>query len=77
MFRLVRSLLAWEPVFVAGVYRYDENRVTGQRRAERIVSGGHSPVDLDWLDKGSGHPWINGYPAWQSAAGQADGRYCQ
>lgn len=76
MMRFIRSLFGWEFAEIAGVWRYEENRVTGKRRATRIVSGGYSPVDLDWLDAGIGHPTINGIPAWRSAEGQLSGRYC-
>ncbi len=75
MLRFIRSLFAWRTVRVAGVYAYEQNAITGARRAVRINSGGHSPVDLDWLDAGKGHPTIDGIPAWRSGWGQVDGRY--
>ncbi len=75
MFRYLRSLFAWKEVRSAGVWRYAENAVTGQRRADRVVTGVVSPVDFDWLDDGIGHPIINGFPAWRSAPGQLSGRY--
>lgn len=79
MIRWLRSLFAWRVVRLEGVWLYEANQVTGQRRAFRVVSGGYSPLDLDWLD-GAGprvpHPEINGRPAWRSAEGQADGRWC-
>lgn len=76
MLRWVRSWFAWRRAFEAGVWLYEENTVTGRRRATRIESGGHSPVDFDWLDAGIGHPLINYCPAWRSAEGQGSGRYC-
>jgi hypothetical protein len=76
MLRFLKSLFAWKTIKFEGVYRYDENCVTGARRALRTCQGGHSPVDLDWLDAGIGHPTIDGKPAWRTAVGQADGRYC-
>ena len=75
MLRFIRSLFAWRLVKVSGVYGYEQNTVTGARRAVRVNSGGYSPVDLDWLDAGNGHPTIDGFPAWRSSAGQIDGRY--
>ena len=76
MLRFIRSLFAWEVSHVAGVWRYERNLITGTRRAERENRSGWSPVDLDWLDAGQGHPFIDGRPAWRSAAGRIDGRYC-
>jgi len=76
MVRWVRSWFAWRRVFVAGVWLYEENAVTGRRRASRINRGGYSPVAFDWLDAGIGHPLINHMPAWRSAEGQVSGRYC-
>jgi hypothetical protein len=48
----LKSLFAWRNVFDAGVYAYQENAVTGRRRALRINSGGYSPLALDWLNGG-------------------------
>lgn len=76
MLRFIRSFFAWRTVKIGGGWLYAENRVTGRRRASRVVSGGYSPVDLDWLDAGIGHPLINGIPAWRTAIGQSSGRYC-
>lgn len=76
MFRFIRSIFAWQFVKIDGIWLYEQNAVSGRRRATEILAGGYSPVDLDWLDAGNGHPLINGRPAWRSAAGQIDGRYC-
>jgi hypothetical protein len=56
MLRWVRSWFAWNRVFVAGVWLYEQNTVTGRRRASRIDSSGYSPINFDWLDAGSRHP---------------------
>lgn len=76
MLRWLKSLFAWEVARIQGVWVYSENLITGQRRAEQQFTGGYCPVDLDWLDAGTGHPIINGRPAWRSAEGQVSGRYC-
>jgi hypothetical protein len=68
--RWLKSLFAWESVRWAGCYLYEENRITGRRRATTITSGGYSPIDFDWLDGGKGHPIIDGMPAWRTAQGQ-------
>lgn len=49
MFDTLRSMFAWHTVFTAGVYRYEENSVTGRRRASRRFQGGYSPIDIAWL----------------------------
>ncbi|MDE2434734.1 MAG: hypothetical protein KGM49_00605 [Sphingomonadales bacterium] len=50
MIRWLKSLFAWKLVRDQGVWRYYENAVTGQRKAERISSC-WSPLDRDWLDR--------------------------
>lgn len=74
MVRWLRSLFAWKLVRRTAAWDYSVNAITGQHRADRRVQGGYSPVDLGWLVNGSGHPLINGMPAWRSAEGQIDGR---
>ena len=48
----LRALFAWREVFRCGVYAYEENSVTGERRAYRVNSGGYSPLDRAWLEAG-------------------------
>lgn len=77
--RWFKALFAWRPVKRAGKWVYEENAVTGRRRA-RSLSAGYTPLDLDWLDEGSawhGHPTVDGIPAWRTAQGQIDGRWCR
>lgn len=64
MLRFLRSLFAWETVRVAGVYLYQENRITGARRAIRRFSGGHSPVDTDWLEGLNRVPVVSPCTGW-------------
>lgn len=52
MIRWLRSLFAWRLVRVAGVWAYERNAVTDARRARRILPGGHSPLDRQWLEGG-------------------------
>ena len=51
MIRWLLSLFAWREVHGRGVWAYYENSLTGKRRAVRRVSGGYSPVDIDWLER--------------------------
>ena len=51
MIRWFKSLFAWETDFEAGIYAYQENRVTGARRARRVVVGGWSPINWGWLTR--------------------------
>ncbi len=79
MLKFFRSLFAWENVKTGGKWLYQENGITGRRRAIS-QSNGFSPLDFDWLDEGSlraGHPTVDGIPAWRTAAGQVDGRWCR
>lgn len=48
--RWVRSLFAWREVFRAGVWAYEENAVTGARRARRYLGYGYSPKATNWLE---------------------------
>jgi hypothetical protein len=67
MIRWVKSLFAWRVVHEAGVWAYSVNAVTGRRAADRINSGGYSPLDWHWLLAGEGMPLIGGIAAWRSA----------
>lgn len=51
MLRLLRSQFAWRDMFVAGAWLYQENSITGERRA-RLWCTGYSPVDKTWLGGG-------------------------
>lgn len=68
--RFVRALFGWRVHHFAGCWRYDQNAVTGQRRAAIAIVGGYSPLDFEWLNDGVGHPEVSGAPAWRSAQGQ-------
>lgn len=57
MLRWLRSLFAWRFVRTVGGWEYHENAVTGQRSAA-YYGGGHQPLDLAWLEAGTGHPII-------------------
>jgi hypothetical protein len=65
MLRFLRSLFAWRYIRSAGAWEYQVNTVTGRRAA--MNSGGHSPLDWEWLLAGEGTPLINGVVAWRSA----------
>lgn len=49
--RFIRALFAWEGIFHAGAYCYQENRETGARRCLKIARV-HSPIDTVWLAGG-------------------------
>lgn len=55
MLRLIRSLFAWRTIRDQGVWLYEENAVTGARRATRIRGDVWSPINWDWLEAGSSH----------------------
>lgn len=65
MIRWFKSLFAWRYVRSAGAWDYEINDITGRRAARN--TGGHSPLDWEWLLAGSGMPLINGVEAWKSA----------
>lgn len=50
--RWLKSLFAWHEVegVGGGVWRYEENAVTGARRAYRVM-GGHQPQNIWWLKR--------------------------
>lgn len=59
MFTWLRSLFAWEFVGELGVWRYEQNRITGARRAYNL-SGMHGPKHSQWLAGGAWErqrPW--------------------
>jgi hypothetical protein len=58
----LRSLFAWRTVRDSGVYLYQENAVTGARRAMRYNVGGAQPLDHDWLDRRLPRPRIHPHP---------------
>ncbi|MBS7545104.1 hypothetical protein [Ancylobacter oerskovii] len=55
MLRLLKSLFAWRTVRDQGVWLYQENAVTGARRAIRQRHTVWSPIDLEWLEAGTAH----------------------
>lgn len=48
--RWFKSLFAWREIHRAGVFIYQENAVTGERRARRYLRTGYSPLDRAWLE---------------------------
>lgn len=46
----LRAMFAWRDVRDNGTWAYQENTVTGARRAVRIGAC-YSPKDIDWLEK--------------------------
>jgi hypothetical protein len=50
--RWLRALFAWRTVRETGVYAYQQNDVTSDRRAIRLTHGCHSPLDREWLSGG-------------------------
>lgn len=51
MIRWLRAIFAWETRRDTGVWLYQENAVTGQRRITRISPCGYQPSDFGWLKK--------------------------
>jgi hypothetical protein len=51
MIRWLASLFAWREAFRSGVYAYEENAITGERRYHRCRRGGYSPLDIAWLSR--------------------------
>jgi len=49
--RAIRVFFAWRNVFNTGVWLYQQNKITGQRRAFKVGEG-HQPVSQEWLDRG-------------------------
>lgn len=52
MIRWWKSLFAWRDVRFTGVWIYQENAVTGERRAIK-VGGCYQPIDAEWLGDGA------------------------
>ena len=51
MFDAIKEGLAWRKVDKGnGHWIYEENSITGQRRAYRNVQGGYVPLDKSWLE---------------------------
>lgn len=44
--------MAWRTMITTTVWVYEENSVTGQRRAIWYGGGGHQPIDMTWLRRG-------------------------
>ena len=70
MLRWLRSLIAWRTVHDSGVWLYQENAVTGARRALRF-SPGHQPRRDQWL---AGGAWKQPLPAPPVASGRSKGQ---
>lgn len=50
----IAALFAWSPVRDSGVWMYEQNEITGKRRATRYNYNVWQPLDANWL-KGKGH----------------------
>lgn len=48
------ALFAWRTSFQTPVWLYEENEITGDRRAVRVARGERIPLDLEWLAKADG-----------------------
>lgn len=48
MFRFLRSLFAWRDHHQCGAWLYQENMITGDRRAFQIYTG-YSPIDRTFI----------------------------
>lgn len=48
-FDFLREAFRWRTLFETGVWRYQENAVTGRRRVLKIGAG-HQPINRNWLD---------------------------
>jgi hypothetical protein len=53
------ALIGWRSVSTTGVWDYQQNKITGRRRAVRVNASGHQPQDHIWLaglsDQPPGH----------------------
>jgi len=57
MWRWLCGLLAWRNVEGGGLsWQYQENAITGARRAFCLVAGGHVPRPQRWLDRREHEP---------------------
>ncbi len=54
LFRDLRIALSWRTVKVRPGWMYQQNKVTGQRRAIVMYNAGYSPLDTDWVFGHSG-----------------------
>lgn len=52
MLNKLKAVFAWRDVRDTGVWRYQENSVTGERRAVPGAAKGWRPVDRVWLAGG-------------------------
>lgn len=59
MLSFIRSLFAWRTIRDHGMWRYQENGVTGARRALRIEDEAYAPLDVRWLEAGASHYVVN------------------
>lgn len=51
MIRWFKSLSAWRAIRNSSVWLYEQNEITGQRRAT-LISGCYQPLDWDFLRDG-------------------------
>lgn len=49
MLRWLRTIFGWRLVRDSGAWVYEENVITGERRATRIAGSGWQPIDAAWL----------------------------
>ena len=57
--RWFRSIFAWRDALTnSPIWLYQENSVTGARRAIRIGRGSWSPLNWHWLRGGVGVPYF-------------------
>jgi hypothetical protein len=52
--RALKALFGWRTIAATGVWRYQQNIVTGWRRAVRCGSG-YQPRDVRWLTHQTDH----------------------
>jgi hypothetical protein len=52
MWERIRSWFAWKDIRDSGVWLYQENTITGSRRAIRL-SRTWQPLDVEWLEQGN------------------------
>lgn len=58
--RWFKSLFAWKQIRNTGVWLYEENTVTGKRRATLINTGCWQPMDRTFMRKGDKVRQYNG-----------------
>lgn len=49
LWAIIATPFSWEDVRDSGVWLYQENKITGARRALPLCEGGYQPQDLEWL----------------------------